>query len=61
MIPEIASKSGVPPDFVIDVFGALGRGDPSKAKLLCDGPWAGECDGIHPNDSGFKIIAQTIS
>ena len=42
------------------MFGALGGGDPSKAGLLCDGPWAGECDGVHPNDSGFKIIAQTI-
>ena len=60
VIPEIAAQTGIPPDHVINVFGALGGG--SKPSLLCDDiepPIAG-CDGIHPNEKGFDLIAQTI-
>ena len=59
MIPEIASQTGIPADHIINVFGALGSGSPEKSALLCDEK--SECDGIHPNDAGMKIIAQTIA
>ena len=53
MIPELAKTLNVPDRRVINIYDALGGDNLTQSDLFI---W----DGVHPNDAGDKVMAQTI-
>lgn len=56
IIKEIAQEMNVPKTNVIDVFTSMGGLKINKS-LFCDKTC---CDGVHPVDAGYKVLAQTV-
>ena len=57
VINEIAKDMNIDKAHVIDIFNAMGGSSFSKKDLFCDKTC---CDGVHPVDAGYKVLAQTV-
>ena len=63
LIREVAKKAKLGDDHIIDVFEALGGKKLDKYSLFCRKVPKDEtslCDFIHPNEDGYRLLAQTV-
>ena len=57
LIPAIGKDLGLKSRHVIDLYEVMGGKDRTEFELFCDGQ---ACDHIHPNHSGYSVIASTV-
>ena len=61
IIPEIAELLDIPKQNVIDLFSAMGGAQFKNPPLFCNKKDKTSCcDGVHPVDAGYKVLAETV-